>query len=363
MSQDPGLGDFRVLAWRPRQANDAFQALKRHFDAPAGTVEFTGFAAGEGYCVKGSNKNDPRGFGRLRRLAECNKPKGQRWSFFARDPDGPVENSGVFRSESGQNIERLAVSVEPARSLPARADDDIGALLQNMRQRIGMHEPSVGDEDIPFGNRRPIEPLATFLLGQLDKTEALGREIEGAMKAPQAVVFPNFLPGLWNWRPIEKPNAPPACRGHGPASEQLAYEVFHPDAAVAQALQQSNVGKVREACGRSRRACRSQPHAAKAISQDQPQKIGRGLHSARPQKGTRFAGGSFDSCGPAELLQRCLPEFVQERSVSYAMLESDSILAFKPYVSAYAVPPGRDNPGIGGRAAISTVDLIETGLS
>src|SRR5208337_1895268 len=139
---------------------------------------------------------------------------------------------------------------------------------------------------------------------------------------------------------IEKPNAPPACRGHGPASEQLAYEVFHPGAAVAQALQQSNVGKVREACGRSPRACRSQPHAAKAISQDQPQKIGRGLHSARPQKGTRFAGGGFDSCGPAELPQRCLPEFVQERFVSHAMLESDSIRAGKPYVSAYGVDGG-----------------------
>ena len=79
------------------------------------------------------------------------------------------------------------------------------------------------------------------------------------MKTPQAIVFPNFLPGLWNCRPIEKPNAPAACRGHGPASEQLAYEVFHPGAAVAQALQQSNVGKVREARGRSPRARRSQP--------------------------------------------------------------------------------------------------------
>ena len=55
--------NFQVLAWRPGQANDAFQALKRHFDVPPGTVEFTGFAAGEGYCVKGSNKNDPRGGG------------------------------------------------------------------------------------------------------------------------------------------------------------------------------------------------------------------------------------------------------------------------------------------------------------
>src|SRR5271157_3420950 len=189
MSQDPGLGDFRVLARRPGQANDAFQALKRHFDAPSGTVEFTGFAAGEGYCVKGSNKNDPRGggqraagdgiafllcslprfgsrrFGRLGRLAECNKPKGQRRSFFARDPDGPVENSGVSRSrESGQNIERLAVPVEPARALPARAYDDIGALLQNMRQRIGMHEPQSERLPLTINVRFPamrISPLAT----------------------------------------------------------------------------------------------------------------------------------------------------------------------------------------------------------
>ena len=76
------------------------------------------------------------------------------------------------------------------------------------------------------------------------------------------------------------------------------------------------------------------------MSQDQPQKIGRGLHSARPQKGTRFAGGGFDSRGPAELPQRCLPEFVQEQFISHAMLESDSIPAGKPYVSAYAALPG-----------------------
>jgi hypothetical protein len=40
------------------------------------------------------------------------------------------------------------------------------------------------------------------------------------------------------------------------------------------------------------------------------------------------------------LPQRCLPEFVQERFVSHAMLESDSIPAGKPYVSAYAAEPG-----------------------
>jgi hypothetical protein len=150
------------------------------------------------------------------------------------------------------------------------------------------------------------------------------------MKAPQAVVFPNFLPCLRNRRPVEEPDAPATCRRHGRTSKQLACEVLHPGTAVAQAPQQSNVGKVREAGGGSPRARRSQSHAAKTISQDQPQKIGRGLDRPWPQKGARFAGGGFDNCGSAKLSECCLPEFVQERFVSHAMLESDSILSGKP---------------------------------
>ena len=47
--------------------------------------------------------------------------------------------------------------------------------------------------------------------------------------------------------------------------------------------------------------------------------------------------------------QRGLPEIVQKRFVSHAMLESDSIPAGKPYVSAYGLMPG-GNPD---EAAIS----------
>ena len=88
------------------------------------------------------------------------------------------------RSKSSQEIEGSAVFTVPARSFPGRAHNDIGAPLQHMRQGNGMHEPTIGDDDIPLGDGDAVEPLAALLIGQLDKTEAFGRKIEGAVKAP-----------------------------------------------------------------------------------------------------------------------------------------------------------------------------------
>ena len=195
-----------------------------------------------------------------------------------------------------------------------------------------MEETAIRDADIAFGGRCTIEPLAAFFIGQLDEAKPFGWEVEGAMKAPQAIVFLGLLPGLWNGCPIEQANAPAVWRRLDTSNEQFAYEVFHPGAAVAQALQQSNIGKIREAGRSSPGARRSQPQAAEAISQDQPEQIGRGLHRAGAQKGSRFAGGRLDGCGTAKSRQRGLPEFVQKRSGCHAMLESDSILPGKPYV-------------------------------
>ena len=107
-----------------------------------------------------------RRFGRLRGLAESDETEGQRRSFFAPDPDGAVENACAFSAfESGQDIERLAIPGEPPGAFPACAHDDIGALLQDMRQRIGMHVSSIGNEDISFCDRRAAEPLAAFFIG------------------------------------------------------------------------------------------------------------------------------------------------------------------------------------------------------
>jgi hypothetical protein len=138
-----------------------------------------------------------------------------------------------------------------------------------------------------------------------------------------------------------KPDAPAVHRRYGPASKQLAYEVFHPGTAVAQALQQSHIGKVCEA-GRSSPGARgSKPHAAEAIGRDQPEQIGGGLDPPWTHKGPYFAGGGLNRSPAAKPRHRCLPKFVQKRFVSHAMLESDSIPHGKPYVSAYAMSRGR----------------------
>ena len=107
-------------------------------------------------------------------------------------------------------------------------------------------------------------------------------------------------------------------RRRRPGPQQLAYEMLHPDIAVAQALQQSNIGKLRKAGGGSPSARRSQPHAAKAIGQNQPKQIDRGSHRAGTQKGSRFAGGPFYGRHPAKPCQCCLPEFVKKQFVSHA---------------------------------------------
>ena len=52
MSQDLGFGHLRVFAGRSRQANDAFQALKRHFDPPTGAIKIAGLDAGEGSGIE-----------------------------------------------------------------------------------------------------------------------------------------------------------------------------------------------------------------------------------------------------------------------------------------------------------------------
>src|SRR5664279_907984 len=101
--------------------------------------------------------------------------------------------------------------------------------------------------------------------------------------------------------------------------------MFHPGAAFAQALEQSDVRKLRETHGGGPGARRPQPHASQAISKDKPQQIGGAGHTPRPQKSPLLARGCFNSWRSAKPGQRGLPEIVQKRFMSHTMLESDSI--------------------------------------
>ena len=110
MSQDPSLGDFRVFARRSLQAKNAFQALERHLDTPAGAVKIADLGAGPSLGFEGGNQNDPfrggeraaedgvafplrgaarlgpRDFGGGGGFTEGHKAQRQRRRFFAPDP-------------------------------------------------------------------------------------------------------------------------------------------------------------------------------------------------------------------------------------------------------------------------------------
>ena len=94
-------------------------------------------------------------------FAQGHEAQRQRRRFLAPDPDRTVQDACVCGGgESGQQIERLAFWVEPARGFPAGAHDEIGALFTHTRQPIGMHEAPVGNENVPCGDGRAIKLFA-----------------------------------------------------------------------------------------------------------------------------------------------------------------------------------------------------------
>ena len=135
MSQNPSLCYSRIFAWRRGEANEAFQALERHLDAPAGAVQFADPLGGEGFCIERGDKDDPSGgnersvrdgvtfplrcapglgprlFSRLGRLLQSHKAKGQRRSFSASDPDGRIENTRAFRCFKSGRISQGLLSL------------------------------------------------------------------------------------------------------------------------------------------------------------------------------------------------------------------------------------------------------------
>jgi hypothetical protein len=153
---------------------------------------------------------------------------------------------------------------------------------------------------------------------------------------------------LWNGCPVEEPDTPSRYRRLDTGAEQCAGQMFHPGAAIAQALEQSNAGKVRKAGRRSPSACRSPSSRGQASA---PCRQGNkpGLAAADRlrtpltcrRKGPHLAGGGFKGRRPAKPRQCRLAEFVQTRSVSHAMLESDPFRLSKPKVNAYGSARGQ----------------------
>lgn len=187
----------------------------------------------------------------------------------------------------------------------------IGALLAHTSQPLGMHEPPIGNKNIPCGDGCAIKLFAAFFIGQCEKAEPFGGKVECAVDPPQAIVLLRGSARFWHCRAIDEANAPAMRRQL--ATEQLADQMFEPGLAIAQTLQQCNVGKVRKLDGRRPGTCRAKPHPAQAIGQHKPQEVAGGLHRPWPKEGARLAGASLDGGCPPKPGQCAQPKVIEKR--------------------------------------------------
>ena len=117
-----------------------------------------------------------------------------------------------------------------------------------MGDAVGPQIGAVRNTDFPLYHRDPVE-RSPPCVGQLKKAKAFARKIEGAVDAPQLVVFLGRRPSLWDRGGVDDPDRRPrlAC---GAAEASASPPKGEPVAALAQALEQrhiGNIGKPKEA--------------------------------------------------------------------------------------------------------------------
>ena len=167
-----------------------------------------------------SARRPPRGLSGLFGLLDGDEPQGERLAALAPDKDRPVDQPAIRRrAEFGEKIDRLARGVEPPSVPPAGADQHIGALFEHEGDAVGLQIGAIGDADLAFDDRDPIERLAPVLIGQLEMAEALARKVEGAVNAPQLVPPLGRRSGLWDRRRVDDPDqTTAACAAAASAS-------------------------------------------------------------------------------------------------------------------------------------------------
>src|SRR5271165_5079708 len=90
--------------------------------------------------------------------------------------------------------------------LKAGADQHVSPLIAHDGDAVGLQIGAIGDANLAFDHRNPIERLAPMLIGQLEMTEALARKVEGAVNAPQLVPPLGCRSGLWDRRRVDDPD-------------------------------------------------------------------------------------------------------------------------------------------------------------
>src|SRR5208283_671605 len=94
--------------------------------------------------------------------------------------------SDALRNSARRSTGLPSASSQRAFLQPARISTS-ASCSSTRAMRSGCRIGAIGDADLAFDHRDPVERLAPMLIGQLEMTEALTRKIEGAVNAPQLV--------------------------------------------------------------------------------------------------------------------------------------------------------------------------------
>src|SRR5260370_8791716 len=151
------------------------------------------------------------GLGGLRRFLDGNQTQAQSGAMLSANPDRPIDQAALRGiAQRGNQIERVAVAVEPAGALPSRPHQHIGPGLDHRGDALGLHVGPVGDANLALLDRYPVQPLAAMLVSQRKEPEAFGGKLKTAVDAPQSVLLPGRQTGPRPGGPIAPPtHAPP----------------------------------------------------------------------------------------------------------------------------------------------------------
>src|SRR5260370_11191712 len=210
MNQDVRSGGTFVETWRSFEADQALQAFEAEFDAPSQTVEVEDIFRREVVRREGGQQNDPVGSlfgnliafplripsglapsfcGGLFRLADGDQTQRKVGAALAFDKDRPIDAATFGRPQHGEEIDRLALFVAPARPFPSAADQHVSTGLKDTGNAVVLQIGPGGKPDLAFDDRDPIKRLPFLFICQFKVTEALTGQVAAAVNPPH-VPFP-----------------------------------------------------------------------------------------------------------------------------------------------------------------------------
>src|SRR5258708_27910637 len=349
MNQNVGSGGTFVETWRPFEADQALQAFEAQFDAPSQTVEVEDIFGREVVGREGGQQNGPVGglkgsfgnlitfplsipsglaprfFGGLFGLADGDQTQRKIGVALAFDKDRPIDAATFGRPQYGEEIDRLAIFVAPARPFPFAAYQHVGASLKYTGNTVRLQIGPVAKADLAFDDRNAIKRLPFLFVCQFKVTETLTGQVEGAVNAPKVALLLGCLPRFGNAGSIDDADqAAPAglrCR----RAQHLVNQKTQPVTALSQAIEQSWRRYIHQPHRHGPGRRQSEPMIAKTIGKEQAQQHHRAFYHASLQKSAGLPCAALKKRRATKPFNEIFPVLIQKRFVSHPTLNHKSM--------------------------------------